>query len=92
MSRLFAIVVAAGLLQCPATASAQQIGQNATGNPTSTASSSAISNAINPNLSRSILLPSGARSTASPSTVIVCDFDDLSGTYFGAVDVCSLGR
>jgi hypothetical protein len=93
MARASAVIlVLAILLQCTAIASAQQSQQNRTSGSASNTASSALSNAVNPSVSRSILLPSGARRTASPSTVIVCDFDDLSGTYFDSVDVCASGR
>jgi hypothetical protein len=86
------LVILAALLQWTAIAAAQQTQQIGTGSSAANTSSSTLSNAVNPSLSRPILLPNGARRTASPSTVIVCDFDDLSGTYFDAADVCSLGR
>jgi hypothetical protein len=94
MSRALCIIVfLAALLQCTAIASAQQSQQNAAGSAASSnTASSALSNAINPSVSRTILLPNGARRTASPSTDILCDFDDLAGTYLDSADVCALGR
>ena len=37
-----------------------------------------------------ILLPTGARRSTSISTITVCDFTDLSGSFPDVVDVCSL--
>jgi hypothetical protein len=49
-------------------------------------------NPVNSSPSTVTLAPNGARRARSISTVVVCDFSDLSGAYPDVEDVCSIGR